>query len=130
MPYVPLCFPFPMHFSQSSFILTYLKQKRTKYLKHALYITYKYPEGVLFKKIHSQEEQKRMNIEIRSSTTVPLRESVSSLCGRGHANLLEGGAPSQPEPEWQWVRRDMFLGGLEPEDFLCRQPEIETLSTA
>ena len=51
------------------------------------------PEGVLFKKIHVQEEQKRINVEIRRSTTVPLRESVSSLC-RGHhdANLLEAGA--------------------------------------
>ena len=29
----------------------------------------KYPEGVLFKKIHSQEEQKRINIEIRRSAT-------------------------------------------------------------
>jgi hypothetical protein len=91
----------------------------------------KYPEGVLFKKIHSQEEQKRINIEIRRSTTVPLRESVSSLC-RGHANLLEAGAPSLSlsgsgcvatcfGAEWLW---------LAPEDFLCRQPEIETLSIA
>ena len=118
-------------------------QKQTKYLKHRvvhylqphlwlLHITWInvwipysdlsiLPEGVLFKNIHVQEawEQKRINIEIHRSTTVPLRESVSS-CAGGHANLLEVGAgvdrvagytvPSQPEPEWQWVRRDMFWG--------------------
>ena len=89
------------------------------------------PQGVLFKKIHVQEEQKRINVEIRRSTTVPLRESVSSLC-RGHhdANLLEAGAgvdrvslnlsgsgcvATGLGAEWLW---------LEPENFLCGQPEI------
>ena len=155
MPYVPLCFPFSMHFFFSLNHLSYLKwTKQTKYWKHRivhylqphlwlLRITLNkclktgafydhfdrlgpysdlniLPEGVLFKKIHVQEEQKRINIEIRRSTRL-LQENASSCAGtmlifsrQGQvlALLLGYTVPSQLDPEWQWVRCDMFWGGM------------------